>query len=136
MQRPLGVTILAILAVLSGLWGAVKGLVILGIGGAAAAWISAAHPFAGAAVGIVAMVFGVTGLVVSAFSLGFGFGAWYLKPWAWSLGVATELGALVWSLLVALGPGTLRGQFAAIAVAGVILYYLTTPEVKRAFGRL
>jgi hypothetical protein len=62
-------------------------------------------------------------------------GAWGLKGWAWTLGVATEVGNLIWSLLVALGPGTLRGQLPAILVAGGILLYLTTPEVKRAFGR-
>lgn len=135
MERPLGVTILAILALLSGLWGALKSLVILGVGGAVAALISAGSPIAGAAVGIVAIAFGITGLVLSAFSLGLGIGAWRLKSWAWNLGVATEIGALIWSLLVALGPGSLRGQFSAIAVASVILYYLTTPEVKRAFGR-
>jgi hypothetical protein len=135
MERPFGVTLLAVLAVLSGLWGLLKGLAIIGIGGAAAVWVSPAHPMAGAVVGGLAMAWGVTAIILACFSLGFGFGAWNLKPWAWTLGVATEVGAIIFSLLAAAGWGTLRGQAGALLVAGVILFYLTTPEVKRAFGK-
>lgn len=135
MQRPFGITILAILAILSGLWGVLKGLVIAGIGGAVATWVAPTHPLAGAVVGGIAAAWGIIALVLGLFLLVFGVGAWGLKAWAWSLGVLTEAGNLIWSLLVALGPGTLRGQLPAILVAGGILFYLTTPEVKRAFGR-
>jgi hypothetical protein len=135
MQRPFGVAILAILAIVSGFWGVLKGLVILGIGGVVATWVAPAHPLAGAVVGGLAAALGVVALVLGLFLLAFGVGAWSLKAWAWSLGVVTEMGSLIWSLLVALGPGTLRGQLAAILVAGGILFYLMTPEVKAAFGR-
>jgi hypothetical protein len=135
-MRPTGVTILAILAFLSGAWSLLKGLAVLGLGGRLGAWASMAFPVAGAVVGVLAIVYGIVAIVLACFSLGFGYGAWNLRPWAWTLGTATYGATLVWSLLVALGPGSLRGQASSIIVAAAILFYLTTPEVKRAFGRI
>jgi len=135
-MRPLGVTILAILAFISGAFSLLKGLVVLGLGGLLGAWAAVAFPVAGAVVGVLAIVYGVVAIVLACFSLGFGYGAWNLRPWAWTLGTATYAASLVWSLLVALGPGTLRNQSGSIIVAAAILCYLTTPDVKRAFGRI
>ena len=136
MQRPLGITILAILALVSSALSLIKGLVVLGLGGLLGTWASATFPVAGAVVGVLAVIYGIVAIILACFSLGFGFGAWNLKPWAWSLGVATYAGSLVWSLLAALGFSTLRAQTGSIVVAGAILLYLTTPDVKRAFGRI
>lgn len=134
-MRPLGVTILAILAFLSGIWGIIRGLALLGIGGIAAVATGAAHPMAGMLLWGLAATFGVVALVVAVFYLGFAYGAWTLKTWAWKLGVWTAILSLVWALLVALGPGTMRGRFWEIVVNAGILYYLTTPAVRSAFGR-
>ena len=136
MERPLGVTILAVVALISGALGVLKGLVALGLGGVAASWMATSYPVAGAVVGVLAVTYGVVALVLACFSLGFGFGAWNLKSWAWTLGVGTEVATLVWACLIAIGPGTLRGQLWTIVLAGAILYYLTRPDIKSAFGRV
>jgi hypothetical protein len=136
MQRPLGITILAIVTLFWGAWSLFKGLVVLGLGGLFGAWASTMFPVAGAVVGVLALTYGVIAIILACFSLGFGLGAWRLKPWAWTLGVANYAGSLVWSLLAALGFSTLRNQMGSIVVAGAILLYLTTPDVKRAFGRI
>ncbi len=135
MERPLGVTLIAILSLLSGLGGVLKGLALLGVGGLAIAAIGGVYPVAGAIIGGIAGIAGIIGLVNGLFTLGFSYGAWKLKGWAWAIGVATQWAAIIWSGLVILGPGVLRGQLGHLLVAGVVLFYLYTPEVKRAFGR-
>ena len=44
-------------------------------------------------------------------------------------------GPLAWSLLAVLGPGMFSERWVDIAVSGTVLYYLTRPEIKRAFGK-
>ena len=135
MQRPIGVTIIAILSLVSGLIGLLKGLAWLGVGGAAAVLAGAALPVAGSIVGFLAITFGVIALVTAAFSLGFAWGAWTLKPWAWSLGMVTHATIFAWSVLVVLGPGLLAERRVPLIVSGIVLLYLTRPEIKRAFGK-
>jgi hypothetical protein len=136
MQRPGGVTLIAILSLLSGLWGVIKGLAWLGIGGVIAGGLTvSAHPIAGAMVGFVAVVFGVLALATGVFALVFGFGAFGLRPWAWTMGVLTHAVIVIWSLLAALGPARLSERWLGLLVSGAILYYLTRPDIKAAFGR-
>jgi hypothetical protein len=137
MSRPIGVTLIGILSLLSGLWGVFKGLLWLGIGGVVSFGLSAAaHPVAGALVGILAVIFGVIALVTGVFALIFAFGAFGLKPWAWSWGVWTHAAIVIWNLLAALGPARLAERWVTLAVSGLILFYLTTPAIKRAFGKI
>jgi len=135
MQRPFGVTILAILSLVSGLWGILKGLFAVGVGGVVAALVAGAHPIAGAMVGVFAVLIGLVAVLTGLFCLLFAYGAWNLRPWAWTLGVVTNAITVAWSLLVVLGPGLLRERLGTIIVSMVILYYLTTPQIKKAFGR-
>jgi hypothetical protein len=136
MNRPFGITIIAILSFLSALGHCLKGLLVLGIGGGVAAMIGMGHPAAGVVIGAVAIGVAVLALIVGVFDLLFAWGAWNLKPWAWSWGVFTQVSSLIWALLAVIGWGTLRGHAVGIAIAAGILFYLTTPEVKRAFGRV
>ncbi len=135
MNRPLGVVILSLLSLVSGLWSLLKGLAWLGIGGAVAAVAMVAHPIAGALIGGLAMIFAILSLLTGLFSLVFAWGAWNLRPWAWTLGVATHTSILVWSLLVVLGPGLLSERWVTLLLSGIVLYYLTTPAIKGAFGK-
>lgn len=135
MQRPLGVTVLGLLSLISGLLGMLKGLIWLGVGGLAAAGTALASPVAGMFIGTIAVVVGGLALLTGIFSLIFAWGAFSLKPWAWSLGVATHGFNLIWSLLVVLGPGVLRERFVTIVISLIVVLYLTKPEIKRAFGR-
>ncbi len=135
MERPVGVTVLAVLALVSGAWRLLKALAWFGIGGAVAITAAVAHPVAGVMIGGATIIFGTLALVTGVFSLVFAWGALGLKPWAWSLGAWTHGLILAWSVLAVLGPGLLSERWIDIAVSGAVLYYLTRPEIKRAFGR-
>lgn len=136
MSRPLGVTVMAILSLVSGLWGVLKGLAFLGIGGIVAGGLTAgAHPIAGAMVGIAAVIFGVIALATGGLALIFAWGAFGLRPWAWTMGVFTHGLILLFSLFAAMGPGRLAGRWGTLLLSAAVLYYLTRPEIKAAFGK-
>ena len=135
-QRPMGITILAALAFIGGILGICGGLSgIIGgsfLGGlAASVGASAATTLGGmiAVYSIIALAFAVADLV-------FGFGAWTLKPWAWMLGMVLFGLNIVFQLVSLLaGWASFGSVIIPVAIGGVIIYYLLTPEVKKAFGR-
>ena len=127
MQRPTGVTILAVLGVIGGVLGILGSFTLIGGGALLASAI-------GVSGGLI-MLIGVIGLVSSVLALAFGIGAWTLKPWAWMLGIAAEglsLLTAVIGIVAGLGIGS---QLVSIIIAGAVIYYLMTPPVKQAFGR-
>lgn len=67
----------------------------------------------------------------------FAFGAWTLKGWGWTLGIAVGVLVIVWNLigLVPMGAGGIVGAIVGIVIAGVIIWYLMCPDVQQAFGR-
>jgi hypothetical protein len=114
-QRPFGVTLIAILAIIVGVIGIVAGIPLLSV-------------HAGIGLGILAIIVGVVNLV-------FGIGALQLKPWAWVLGVVLEIVALITAIVGVIQNRSLWSEIISIVIAAVILYYLFTPHVQRAFGR-
>jgi hypothetical protein len=131
MQRPNGVTIHAVLAIIGGVLGLLASVALIGLGGAAAAGGAAQ----GAAMGGLAAVFGGIGLISSLLSLAFGIGAWMLKPWAWTLGIISQGLSILLSIFAIINGSGIGSQIISILIAGGILYYLMTPTVKQAFGR-
>ena len=137
MQRPTGITILAVLAVIGGLMGIIGAFGLFALGAISGVVLGAAGAAAtGFLAGGFAVFWGLVTLVQAVLSLAFGYGAWFLKPWAWTLGVAVE----GFSVLVAFvnwigGNSDFFGFLISAAIAGVILYYLFSAEIKRAFGR-
>jgi uncharacterized membrane protein (DUF2068 family) len=127
MQRPTGITILAVLAAIGGVFGVLAGLALLGIGAVAA---TAGLGGLAAFLGLVALVYGVLSLVLA-------YGFWTLKPWAWTLGVGLEIAGILINVLQYVN-NTNRGLFSTIvgiAINAAILWYLYQPNVKSAFGR-
>jgi hypothetical protein len=126
--RPMGITILAVLAAIGGVLSILAGIAIVGIGGFAAASTGTAAYFGlGALAGVVVLVLGVL-------NLAFAYGAWTLKPWAWTLGVGLQVASLIWAGLAALS-GDVSGQIISIVISAIILYYLFQPNIKAVFGR-
>ena len=64
----------------------------------------------------------------------FAYGAWALRPWAWTRGVVLEIVVIVLALLQ-LGRLEPVRHIVTIVIAGVVLWYLLTPRVRAAFGR-
>lgn len=125
MSRPTGVTIIAILAFISGLLGLCGALPVFGISLIA---------------GIVAPPLGVLGGLVGIFLaispillLIFAYGAWNLRSWAWLLGLIAT-GASVVSALIAV---VTTGNVFALGTHGllpiIVFVYLLVPDIRRAF---
>jgi hypothetical protein len=138
MKRPVGVTIIAWIAIIVGVLQLLGGLGVLGavtgvIPGLTEA-ITGLMPGAGAAalfsaIGIGA---GVAAVVMALLSIVFGVGALGLRPWAWILGV------VLYAITVILGLVALVSEFSVAVlittlVAGAILAYLFTHDVRVAF---
>jgi hypothetical protein len=149
MERPTGVTILAIVSIIGGLVNSGLGCLaffglVLSPGGASA----------GAAVPAMILIFGSIAylLIIVGSLLGFvfGVGAWALKGWAWTMGIAANVIAVVALAIGILGAfvdlvsgrgsgGTEIASIAYYAAWGVfaiaVLWYLFRPHVKQVLGR-
>ncbi len=137
MQRPTGVTILAILAAIVGILGLCASLALIGLGGVFGGILGGrVGAGAGLFVGALGVFLGVITLVIALLELAFAYGAWNLRPWAWLLGIGTEVVAGLLAVIRLIdGRGSAGSEVISIAIAAIIVYYLMTPEVKRAFGR-
>jgi uncharacterized membrane protein (DUF2068 family) len=123
MKRPFGVTVIAILALLSGLFGlcwptlAFTGAAFLG-------------PILGT-IGIIAGIFLILGPVLQ---LIFAYGAFKLRSWAWYLGLISS-GITVIGVIVNLIDGaSIWSALWGSTLSVIIFIYLLTSNVKRAFG--
>jgi uncharacterized membrane protein (DUF2068 family) len=140
MQRPTGITVLAILYFVSGGLTLATSCIAVMVG----SWLTAtaARPgyvlsllATGAAVrGEHAFWLGLIGTVASLVKLVAAAGLWALQPWAWGLaliGGALKLATHV--VAVTRGAITPAGVVGAL-VNGAVLVYLFTPHVRRALS--
>jgi hypothetical protein len=134
----MGITILAILAIIWGIFGLLAGLALIAGGALIGGAIGGT---AGVAFGGFAFVVGVITLAFAVGYVAFAYGAWTLKAWGWMLGVIGSLASLVWTAITILLSGDIMGNLISVstvisvAIPIIILYYLNTPVVKTAFGR-
>ena len=125
-QRPTGVTILAVLAFIGGILSILGGLTLLGLGGF----------LAGAGFGGLAVFFGIYALVWGALALWIGWGFWQLRPSAWRWGVILMVvGVVIAILQILLSYSDFVGGLISIIIDLAVIYYLTTPAVRAAFGQ-
>jgi hypothetical protein len=131
MQRPRIITILAVLAAIGGVLGIFGGIALMGVGAVSGV------VGAGFLVGGLAIFWGLLTLVLSVAELAFAYGAWGLKPWAWMLGIVLQGVSIFMALInwVGSSSGSFGSFLFSAVISGVIIYYLLTPEVKRAFGK-
>ncbi len=128
-ERPLGVTILAVLAFLGGILLILVGILAAALGAAFATAMIHGVPgfpaFLAAALGIALIVGGVIELII-------GWGLWKGAGWAWWLTVIfTALGLLI--AIASLVSGNV-GSVVSLIIDGIILYYFFKPHVKAFFG--
>lgn len=125
MERPLGVTLLALLAAVAGILGLCGALLVFGVslvGGLVAFPIAAV----GGTIGIVLAISPVLELI-------FAYGAWTLRPWAWWLGIFAT-GISILSSIFALFTGVGAGATVTHGILPLIIFvYLLFPDVRRAF---
>ncbi len=119
--RPTGITILAVLAAIGGVFALLGGLAI---------FVAGTVVFGG-----LGAILGIAFLAYAGLIIAFAYGAWTLKPWAWPLGVAGAAFGIVLAILNVIGGSSIVSQIISIAIDGGILYYLNQPGIKAVFGR-
>jgi len=128
MSRPLGVTIISVLLIISGVVQILIGFELQGITNL---WLERITAVAGLS-GWSAIVTGILTLVVSA-------GLFTLSGWAWLVGVAVMVIRLVSDAYVGLTVGftSVTGYvtIASLVLSALVLIYLLRPNVRSAFGR-
>jgi uncharacterized membrane protein (DUF2068 family) len=127
MQRPTGITVMAVLSAIGGVFGLLASLALLGLGAA----VSATSGLGG-----LAFIAGIIILAYSVLSLVLAYGFWTLKPWAWPLGIGVQVLGIIQAVLQFMdNSSNVISLVISLAIAGVILWYLYQPHVKAAFGR-
>jgi hypothetical protein len=127
MHRPIGVTILAILAGVAGLFEIWRTLVFLGI---------AKFTFVGTPVSFPTAQWGqaIWALLIAAIWFWVATGLWNMRAYAWSFGIYISLFTMIFSFFAILGAGgTLESEFVAMFLAIVIFMYLNYPGVRDQF---
>jgi uncharacterized membrane protein len=126
--RPIGITILAIVAVLATVASIVVGSDLIETG--------TTVPGAISRLGGLAPVLGVVMILVGALNLVLAYGFWTLKSWGWPLGVGLWAANIVLNVLQYLNDSNVLIPMGISVIVGVaVLYYLFRPHVKAAFGR-
>ena len=137
--RPLGVSIIAILNVISGIIMLIGGVGLAAVGSALPT-MTTVNPNAGgqmalvgllgggaaAAVGAVLIVLGIVSFIVA-------WGLFKGKGWAWTVTIILSGISVIMGIVSLVG-----GNFGAIVniiIAGVVIYYLYRPHVKAYFGK-
>ena len=122
LQRPLGVTILVILASFRGVVGLWASIAVVGVLNSLRTGDFAILDLSWLAIAVVFLVFA--------------YGAWNLKTWAWALGVGLTAGSILLEAFGMLTEGQpLVGTLVSMTISAVILLLLFQPNVKEAFRR-
>lgn len=127
MHRPIGVTILALLSGVAGLFEIWRTLVFLGI---------AKFTFVGQEVSFPTAQWGqaLWALLLAAIWFWVAMGLWNMRAYAWSFGIYISLFTMIFSFFAILGNnGTAESEFVAMFLAIIIFMYLNYPGVRDQF---
>jgi hypothetical protein len=132
--RPLGVTILTILQVISGIGDIALGALLI--------FVYVVFAALGGLLAIALLVLGVVAIGLGIFSFVLAYGLWAGKGWAWVLSIVGAILGLIFgvlSLVVSLVSGGLTleeiAELVPIILYLLILVYLSTRNVRAFFGR-
>lgn len=127
MSRPMGVTILAVLALIAAVPALVGGLALVGV-----ATFEEAVPVPDTFMYAV----GAGTLLYAGLSLVLAYGFWATRSWAWIAGIALQILGIVTAVSqFASGERYLASLVIGLVLPVVILVYLLQPGVRAAFGR-
>lgn len=134
MNRPVGVTILAVLQLINGILATLGGLYIIFFRTAIFRRSSELetipqYPTLAAGFALVLVILGLIGLFLA-------WGLFTLKKWAWLTTLILNGFSILSSLSAIFSNQTRKGgDIFGFVIAVVIVYYLLRPEVRRAFGK-
>ncbi|MFQ6125258.1 MAG: hypothetical protein ACE5R6_11740 [Candidatus Heimdallarchaeota archaeon] len=121
IERPTGVTILAVLEIIVGILGIIGGLLAITVGG-----FLAAEGYG--SFGALAGVLGGIAFILGLFALAVGWGLWNLRKWAYQIAMILAIIGIIVAIV------TLPGSIISLVIDAIIIYYLTRPEIKDVFG--
>jgi hypothetical protein len=127
MHRPIGVTILAILAGIAGLYEIWRTLVFLGL---------VKFNFVGNEVAFPTAQWGqaLWALLLAAIWFWVAMGLWNMRAYAWSFGIYISLFTMIFGFFAILGAnGTVESEFTVMVIAIIIFMYLNYPGVRDQF---
>ena len=123
MKRPFGVTLIAILALIGGLFGLCwPTLAFMG---------SALLPGVFGTIGALAGVFLIIGPILQ---LVFSYGAFKLRSWAWYLGLIASGITVIGVVINLINGASIFSALWGSILSIIIFIYLLTPNVRQAFG--
>jgi len=129
MERPLGITILAIVALVQGLFG-LLGAFGIGAAGGMLAMLGGPVGMIAGFLGGIASFFLVIGPL---FQLAFAWGAFQMQPWAWWLGIIGPVFTLIGALLKILGGASPGKVLMGVLIPLLIFLYLIQPSIRQLF---
>src|SRR4051794_39637084 len=126
MNRPIGVTLLAVGAGLAGLFEIWRAAVFMG-------WVN--WTFIGKEVAFSDPQWGqvLWALVLAGIWFWIAAGFWNVRAYAWSFGIFISLFTLIFAFFAVLGSSTLESEFVGMFLALVIFMYLNYPGVQQHF---
>ena len=126
MHRPIGVTILALLAGVAGLFQLWRAAVFMG-------WVN--FTFVGNPVSFPNPQWGsvIWAILLAAIWFWVAMGLWNMRAYAWSFGIYISLFTLIFSFFAILGSSTFEAEFVAMFAALIIFMYLNYPGVRNQF---
>jgi len=114
-NRPLGVTIIAILAVIGGIGSLLSGFAVMAV-----------VPFVGIILGVILIIIGLAYFAVA-------YGLWKGLNWAWTITlIVSAIGIIVGIGSIIVGN---VGAIFHVIINGIVIYYLYRPNVKAYFGK-
>jgi hypothetical protein len=126
MNRPIGVTLLAIGAGLAGIYEIWRALVFMGI---------VNFTFLGEAVSFPTAQWGqvIWALIIAAIWFWVAVGFWNVRAYAWSFGIFVSIFTLIFGFFALLGGSTMESETVGWFLALVIFLYLNYPGVREHF---
>ena len=157
MDRPLGVTVIAILIVIGGimsLFGGITLIIVWAILSTSFNDLSTSSPILGSFFGALSAAFGAVLLVIGAGYIIMSYGLLKGKGWTWTITIILTLIGIAINIISAITGGVsnistinnmnggtnsfaygIVGSVIGIAISAVIIYYLHRPHVKLFFGK-
>jgi hypothetical protein len=126
MNRPIGVSLLALGAGLAGLYEIWRTLVFLGI---------AKFTFVGKEVSFTDTQWAsaIFAILLAAIWFWVAVGFWNVRAYAWSFGSFISLFTLIFGFFAVIGGSTLEAEFVPLFLATLIFFYLNYPGVQKHF---
>ena len=121
-HRSSGVTALALLATVQGIYGFVAAIALL-FGGTLGMFVQAPT-------GVTTTVIGALFFALSLTSFGLGFGLWMRKSWAWTMGLVVYGAWIVVNLATLLVGASIFSVIMPVVLAGGIIWFLLQPRIK------